>query len=241
MSDNFFNNLIRDGYYKSNNNHKEHIINASQKRFETDILLNGKQLFEDKNNLMKSLTDENKILKQKVNIVYEKDSEISELKSIVSKKEMEKDELKLKLAKSEDLEKELVKNKILIDELYKEIDMKNKVIDKLTLDVKDLQNKTMNNDIQNDEEVEHEIKDEVKEVIEDEIKEVVEEELKEVVIDKKIDYKKILKETFRKYLDVSDEKMDIVLEDFDIDEDDISNYGFISYLIKLMKVNKINN
>ena len=222
MSDNFFNNLIRDGYYQSNNNHKE-IVNTSQSRFETDILLNGKQLFEDKNNLMKSLTDENKILKQKVNIVYEKDAEISELKSIVSKKEMEKDELKLKLKKFEDLEKEIIKNKILVDELYKVIDEKNKVIDKLTLDIK-------NKIIENDKNVEKDVED-VEDV----------EDVDDVKEDKNIDYKKTLKETFKKYLDVSDEKMDIVLEDFDIDEDDITNYGFISYLIKLMKVNKVNN
>ena len=82
MTDNFFNNLIRDGYYQST--HKPpNIINAPHQRLETDILLNGKQLFADKNNMMKSLTDENKSLKERANIIYEKEDEISELKSLL--------------------------------------------------------------------------------------------------------------------------------------------------------------
>ena len=48
-------------------------------RFETDISLNGRTIFEDKNNMINSLNEEIISLKKKLKFVYEKDKEIQEL------------------------------------------------------------------------------------------------------------------------------------------------------------------
>ena len=49
-------------------------------RFETDIALNGRTVFEDKNNMINSLNEEISSLKNKLRFVYDKDKEINELK-----------------------------------------------------------------------------------------------------------------------------------------------------------------
>jgi len=55
-------------------------INNMDNRFQTDILINGKTNFEKENNIINSMTDEIISLKEKISFVYEKDTEIQELK-----------------------------------------------------------------------------------------------------------------------------------------------------------------
>ena len=54
--------------------------NKKDDRFQTDVQLNGKTRFEEKNTIIKSLEEEIVNMKHKLSFVYEKDEEIGKLK-----------------------------------------------------------------------------------------------------------------------------------------------------------------
>ena len=58
--------------------------NKKADRFQTDIQLNGKTRFEEKNTIIKSLEEEIVNMKHKLSFVYEKDEEIGKLKGTVN-------------------------------------------------------------------------------------------------------------------------------------------------------------
>ena len=58
--------------------------NKKDDRFQTDIQLNGKTRFEEKNTIIKSLEEEIVNMKHKLSFVYEKDEEIGKLKGTVN-------------------------------------------------------------------------------------------------------------------------------------------------------------
>jgi len=73
---NIFNDPSRPSYQKR----VDPLNNVSKLgRFETDISLNGRTIFEDKNNMINSLNEEIISLKKKMRFVYDKDKEIQEL------------------------------------------------------------------------------------------------------------------------------------------------------------------
>lgn len=59
--------------------------NNPDQRFQTDILINGKTNYEEKNTIIKSLEEEIVNMKHKMSFVYEKDEEIAKLKREVDK------------------------------------------------------------------------------------------------------------------------------------------------------------
>ena len=89
-SHNYFNDPSRSAFSK-----KEVIVPNNKdnlNRFETDVIINGRTIFEDKNNMINSLNEEITSLKRKMKYVYDKDKEIQELK--VKNKSLE-DKIKL--------------------------------------------------------------------------------------------------------------------------------------------------
>ena len=58
--------------------------NKRDDRFQTDIQLNGKTRFEEKNTIIKSLEEEIVNMKHKLSFVYEKDEEIGKLKETIN-------------------------------------------------------------------------------------------------------------------------------------------------------------
>ena len=58
--------------------------NKKDDRFQTDIQLNGKTRFEEKNTIIKSLEEEIINMKHKLSFVYEKDEEIGKLKGSIN-------------------------------------------------------------------------------------------------------------------------------------------------------------
>ena len=58
--------------------------NKKDDRFQTDVQLNGKTRFEEKNTIIKSLEEEIVNMKHKLSFVYEKDEEIGKLKGTVN-------------------------------------------------------------------------------------------------------------------------------------------------------------
>jgi hypothetical protein len=88
---NYFNDPSRSAFSKKEvivpNNNKDNL-----NRFETDVIINGRTIFEDKNNMINSLNEEITSLKRKMKYVYDKDKEIQELK--VKNKSLE-DKIKL--------------------------------------------------------------------------------------------------------------------------------------------------
>ena len=67
--------------------------NKKDDRFQTDIQLNGKTRFEEKNTIISSLEEEIVSMKHKLSFVYEKDTEIGKLKEIVNDLKKENKEL----------------------------------------------------------------------------------------------------------------------------------------------------
>ena len=63
--------------------------NNADQRFQTDILINGKTNYEQKNTIIKSLEEEIVNMKHKMSFVYEKDEEIAKLKEQVTKLKQE--------------------------------------------------------------------------------------------------------------------------------------------------------
>lgn len=77
-SHNYFNDPSRSAFSK-----KEVVVPNNKdnlNRFETDVIINGRTIFEDKNNMINSLNEEITSLKRKMKYVYDKDKEIQELK-----------------------------------------------------------------------------------------------------------------------------------------------------------------
>lgn len=236
MENNYFNNIIREGYYQSNNNKSQPGINATQKRLETDILLNGKKLFEDRNNIVKSLTDENRILKEKVNIVFEKDAEISQLKSEKNNLEIENNSIKEKLKKIEELETKIIKDRYLTNDLYKDNEEKIKMIDKLNMTIKSLKEEIYNLKNENSSDIDNKDTDD-KDM---DHKDIDDKDMDHKADEENLSNKERLKLTIIKFMDISEDILNSVLEDFEIDDDDLKNEGFISYLLKLVKTNIID-
>jgi hypothetical protein len=58
--------------------------NNQDKRFQTDILINGKTQYEEKNTIIQSLEEEIVNMKHKMTFVFEKDEEIAKLKKQIS-------------------------------------------------------------------------------------------------------------------------------------------------------------
>ena len=90
--------------------------NSRTDRFEPDTFINNKESFERNNSRINSLNDEIRELKNKLKLVYEKDSEIQSLKN-------EKSQLELKLNDSERHVNENNRLRIDNDSLKRELDM----------------------------------------------------------------------------------------------------------------------
>jgi len=71
------------------------LTNNHEQRFQTDILINGKTHYEEKNTIIKSLEEEIVNMKHKMTFVYEKDEEILKLKEEITnlKKEIKESEI----------------------------------------------------------------------------------------------------------------------------------------------------
>lgn len=89
-------------------------IKTIDNRFQTDILINGKTNFEKDNNIINSMTDEIISLKEKLSFVYEKDSEIQELKCSLETLKKQNQELQ---DSTGELNKLKIENKSLRDQL----------------------------------------------------------------------------------------------------------------------------
>jgi regulator of replication initiation timing len=97
--------------------------NKKADRFQTDIQLNGKTRFEEKNTIIKSLEEEIINMKHKLSFVYEKDEEIGKLKGTVNDLKKEIKELQ---AYSSECMKLRLENKNLRDQLDLQSMNKNK-------------------------------------------------------------------------------------------------------------------
>ena len=108
---NTLNDLSRDAYKtdtKANNLDKKPI-----NRFETDIVLNSKESFDNNNQRLNSMQEEIISLKNKLKSVYEKDEEIQKLKN---EKEKIVKEIELKDKKIMESDKLIFDNKVLRDQ-----------------------------------------------------------------------------------------------------------------------------
>jgi len=90
--------------------------NNPDQRFQTDILINGKTNYEEKNTIIKSLEEEIVNMKHKMSFVYEKDEEIAKLKEQVNKLKNEIKELDNISKQNIDLRLEISKLKEQINE-----------------------------------------------------------------------------------------------------------------------------
>ena len=111
--------------------------NKKNDRFQTDIQLNGKTRFEEKNTIIKSLEEEIVNMKHKLSFVYEKDEEIGKLKETINDLKKEIKELQ---GYSSECVKLRLENKNLKDQL--DIQSMNKnTNDKLESENKNLRDK----------------------------------------------------------------------------------------------------
>ena len=111
--------------------------NKKNDRFQTDIQLNGKTRFEEKNTIIKSLEEEIVNMKHKLSFVYEKDEEIGKLKGTVNDLKKEIKELQ---GYSSECMKLRLENKNLKDQLDLQSMNKN-TNDKLESENKNLRDK----------------------------------------------------------------------------------------------------
>ena len=111
--------------------------NKRDDRFQTDIQLNGKTRFEEKNTIIKSLEEEIVNMKHKLSFVYEKDEEIGKLKGTVNDLKKEIKELQ---SYSSECMKLRLENKNLKDQLDLQSMNKN-TNDKLESENKNLKDK----------------------------------------------------------------------------------------------------
>ena len=111
--------------------------NKKDDRFQTDIQLNGKTRFEEKNTIIKSLEEEIVNMKHKLSFVYEKDEEIGKLKGTVNDLKKEIKELQ---SYSSECMKLRLENKNLKDQLDLQSMNKN-TNDKLESENKNLKDK----------------------------------------------------------------------------------------------------
>ena len=102
--------LTRTAY--SNNTKASDLDNKPVNRFDTDILLNSKESFENNNNRINSLQEEILSLKRKLNIIPEKDEKIQEQKCEIEKLN---DQIILNSSIQGELEKSKSENKTLRD------------------------------------------------------------------------------------------------------------------------------
>lgn len=107
---NSLNDLTRSAY--SNNTKASGLDNKPVNRFDTDILLNSKESFENNNNRINSLQEEILSLKRKLNIIPEKDEKIQEQKCEIEKLN---DQIILNSSIQSELEKLKSENKTLRD------------------------------------------------------------------------------------------------------------------------------
>jgi len=107
---NSMNDLTRTAY--SNNTKASELDNKPVNRFDTDILLNSKESFENNNNRINSLQEEILSLKRKLNIIPEKDEKIQEQKCEIEKLN---DQIILNSSVQGELEKLKSENKTLRD------------------------------------------------------------------------------------------------------------------------------
>ena len=111
--------------------------NKRDDRFQTDIQLNGKTRFEEKNTIIKSLEEEIVNMKHKLSFVYEKDEEIGKLKETIN-------DLKKEIKELQGYSSECVKlrldNNNLKEQLTQQSISKNEN-DKLMSENKNLRNK----------------------------------------------------------------------------------------------------
>lgn len=107
---NSLNDLTRSAY--SNNTKASELDNKPINRFDTDILLNSKESFENNNNRINSLQEEILSLKRKLNIIPEKDEKIQEQKCEIEKLN---DQIILNSSIQSELEKLKSENKTLRD------------------------------------------------------------------------------------------------------------------------------
>jgi hypothetical protein len=107
---NSMNDLTRSAY--SNNTKASELDNKPVNRFDTDILLNSKESFENNNNRINSLQEEILSLKRKLNIIPEKDEKIQEQKCEIEKLN---DQIILNSSIQSELEKLKSENKTLRD------------------------------------------------------------------------------------------------------------------------------
>lgn len=107
---NSMNDLTRSAY--SNNTKASELDNKPINRFDTDILLNSKESFENNNNKINSLQEEILSLKRKLNIIPEKDEKIQEQKCEIEKLN---DQVILNSSIQSELEKLKSENKTLRD------------------------------------------------------------------------------------------------------------------------------
>lgn len=107
---NSVNDLTRSAY--SNNTKASELDNKPINRFDTDILLNSKESFENNNNRINSLQEEILSLKRKLNIIPEKDEKIQEQKCEIEKLN---DQIILNSSIQVELEKLKSENKTLRD------------------------------------------------------------------------------------------------------------------------------
>tara|TARA_Y100000768_G_C23984393_1_gene687831 strand:- start:1630 stop:2370 length:741 start_codon:yes stop_codon:yes gene_type:complete len=111
--------------------------NKKDDRFQTDVQLNGKTRFEEKNTIIKSLEEEIVNMKHKLSFVYEKDEEIGKLKGNVNDLKKEIKELQ---SYSSECMKLRLENKNLKDQLDLQSMNKN-TNDKLESENKNLKDK----------------------------------------------------------------------------------------------------
>lgn len=90
--------------------------NSRTDRFKPDTFINNKESFEQNNSRINSLNDEIRELKNKLKLVYEKDSEIQSLKN-------DKSQLELRLKESERYQNENNRLRLDNDSLKRELDM----------------------------------------------------------------------------------------------------------------------
>ena len=107
---NSLNDLTRSAY--SNNTKASELDKKPINRFDTDILLNSKESFENNNNRINSLQEEILSLKRKLNIIPEKDEKIQEQKCEIEKLN---DQIILNSSIQSELEKIKSENKTLRD------------------------------------------------------------------------------------------------------------------------------
>lgn len=108
---NTLNDLTRDAY---KNDTKANILDKQPvNRFETDIVLNSKESFDNNNKRINEMQDEIISLKNKLKMIYEKDEEIQKLKN---ENEKINNELEIKNKKIMESEKLIYDNKNLRDQ-----------------------------------------------------------------------------------------------------------------------------